>query len=37
MIHQDAPHNLRGDSVEVQAVLPLDVLLINQAKIRFVY
>jgi hypothetical protein len=35
MIYKDAPHNLRGDSEEMQS-LPLDVLLINQAKIRFV-
>jgi hypothetical protein len=36
MVHQNAPHNLRGDSEEMQSVLPLDVLLIYQAKIRFV-
>jgi hypothetical protein len=34
MIYKDAPHNLRGDSEEMQSVLPLNVLLINQAKIR---
>src|ERR1700681_2602391 len=36
MVHQDAPHNLRGDSEKMQSVLPLDVLLIDQPKICFV-
>jgi hypothetical protein len=36
MVHQNAPHNLRGDSEEMQSVLPLNVVLVNQAKVRFV-
>jgi hypothetical protein len=36
MIHQDAPHNLGGDCKKMQSVMPLDVLLIYQAKIRLV-
>jgi hypothetical protein len=29
MVHQDATHELRGNSVEVQSVLPVNVPLID--------
>ena len=36
MVHQNAPHELRRNPVELGAVLPASSLLINQAKIGLV-
>src|SRR5688572_30690537 len=36
IVQQDAPHDLRGDSEKVSAILPADVPLIHQLEIGFV-
>jgi hypothetical protein len=37
VIYQDAPDHLRRHAEEVRAVLPPDMLLVNETQVRFVY
>src|SRR5579871_1023036 len=37
MVHQDAPHQLRRDSEEMCAILPLHARIVHQAHIGFIY
>jgi hypothetical protein len=37
VVHEDAPHHLRGDAEEVGAVLPLHAALVHQAQVGLVH
>ena len=37
VVHQDAPHHLRGDAEELRATLPGDAILACQPEVRLVH